>query len=327
MVSLGTDVWDISYYSLLAEVSHQYFFHKLHWWETTSTGKIGWLVYGFTKFWICYSDSSFSYKTLFKIYQEKCPPAIIILLMIFELSLCLWYLKSSVKMLFKISHVAWYLKSSIKVLFKVSRVACVLEEVSKGGGAVSILVSFHDSAGWSPEEIGLISELRTLIRSLVRNHLRSPFCPDFPMIHPFWSPEHKHPYFQAQTLAVVSAVIFSSPTLLPIARVRWSLDELQSWIHTQLPSGSKVVPSLEQLWLTARVLHWRWSEKQQHWLWKDFENPLQACPSCQPMLCSVFCLWAMPKAWFPELCEMFVAFCWTNMVDEGSAFLSASSGN
>lgn len=244
-----------------------------------------------------------------------------------QLSLCLWYLKSSVKMLFKISHVAWYLKSSIKVLFKVSRVACVLEEVSKGGGAVSILVSFHDSAGWSPEEIGLISELRTLIRSLVRNHLRSTFCPDFPMIHPFWSPEHKHPYFQAQTLAVVSAVIFSSPTLLPIARVRWSLDELQSWIHTQLPSGSKVVPSLEQLWLTARVLHWRWSEKQQHWLWKDFENPLQACPSCQPMLCSVFCSWAMPKAWFPELCEMFVAFCWTNMVDEGSAFLSASSGN
>lgn len=247
--------------------------------------------------------------------------------MIFELSLCLWYLKSSVKMLFKISHVAWYLKSSIKVLFKVSRVACVLEEVSKGGGAVSILGSFHDSAGWSPEEIGLISELRALIRSLVRDHLRSPFWPDFPMIHSLRSPEHKNPYFQAQTLADVSAVILSSPTLLPIARVRWSLDELQFWIHTQLPSSSKVVPSPEQLCLTARVLHWRWSEKQQHWLWKDFGNQLQACPSCQPVLCNVFCLWAMSKAQSPEVCEKFVAFCWTTVVDGGSPFLSASSGN
>lgn len=171
--------------------------------------------------------------------------------MIFELSLCLWYMKSSVKMLFKISHVAWYLKSSIKVLFKVSRVACVLEEVSKGGGAVSILGSFHDSAGWSPEEIGLISELRALIRNLVRDEVPL-LTKSGDLIHSLRSPEHKNPYFQAQTLADVSAVILSSPTLLPIARVRWSLDELQFWIHTQLPSGSKVIPSLEQLCLSGQ---------------------------------------------------------------------------
>lgn len=93
-------------------------------------------------------------------------------------------------MLFKISHVAWYLKSSIKVLFKVFCVASALDEVSKGGGAVSILGSFHDSAGWSPEGLGLISDWELWSGTWFRDYLRSPFRPDFPVI--LWSTHWDH---------------------------------------------------------------------------------------------------------------------------------------
>lgn len=90
--------------------------------------------------------------------------------------------------------------------------------------------SFHPlSAEWSPEKPGLTSWLRPLFRNVCYT------LSEFPipihifydlMMHSLRLPEHK-PLFPGvlQSLADVSAMIFTCPALLPIAKIRSTLEQ------------------------------------------------------------------------------------------------------
>ena len=168
---------------------------------------------------------------------------------------------------------------------------------------------------------------------LIRHFLSSPFQSEFPVILrcTHWDQQSTHHYFQACCKVWQMFLQWFSPVLhcFPLPKWNQSWNELQFWIHTQLPDSSNIIPLLEQHCVSGQgaALAWRWLDKPHPWLWKDFGNELQACISWKCVLCSVLYLWAVPRAQCPEVFDTFLTFCCTRVVHGGSLFLSASSGS